>query len=150
MNKKVWMIGVDPACPRCDLLRQRIANLIKETNKTIDFKKLVYTDQEARDFAASIGKEPGTAHDVEERAGIQVDWNRLNELKLSPLSEPEDIDILVGPAAQWSSEFDEVLRPCQKKAESVGVLMTPVLIIDGKVKHHGSVPSIEQLRMWLT
>lgn len=149
MGKEVWIIGVDPPCPRCDLLRQRAERLAKELGTVVRIKNLVYSDPESRAFAASIGKETGTAKDVALKAGVEIDRNRLAAVYKNPPSQPEDIDIIDGPAKNWSPEFDEALRPCQEKAESVGLLMTPILVVQGEVKHHGSVPSIEQLRSWL-
>ena len=149
MSKEVWIIGVHPPCPRCDLLRQRIERLANEIEVPVKVKKLSYTDQEAREFAASVGKETGTAKDVVTRTGIDIDWNRLSQINDHPPSHPEDIGLINGPAKRWSNEFDEVLRPCQEKAESVGLLMTPIVVVDGEVKHSGSVPSIEQLRSWM-
>jgi hypothetical protein len=67
----------------------------------------------------------------------------------NPPTPPEDIDLIDGPARSWSLEFDEVLRPCQEKAESVGLLMTPIVVIDGIVKYHGAVPANEQIRSWI-
>jgi len=150
MSKEVWIIGVDPPCPRCDLTRQRVERLAKEIGAPVKIKNLIYTDSEAREFAASIGKETGTAKDVVEKAGIEIDWNHMTAVYKNPPSHPEDIDIIDGPARHWSPEFDEGLRPCQERAESVGLLMTPIVVVQGDVKHHGSVPSIKQLRSWLT
>jgi hypothetical protein len=149
MSKEVWIIGVNPPCPRCDLTRQRIERLAKKMGTSVNVKKLIYTDPDAREFAASVGKEMGTAKDVVQRTGVEIDWNHLTTVNNNPPSHPEDIDIIDGPARRWSPEFDEVLRPCQKKAESVGLLMTPIVVVDGEVKHNGNVPSIEQLRSWL-
>lgn len=149
MSKEVWTIGVYPPCPRCDLMRQRIERLTKEMDTSVNVKEIIYNDPEAHEFAASIGKEIGTAKDVALRAGIEIDWNLLTTVSKKPPSHPEDIDIIDGPARRWSPELDEVLRPCQERAESVGLLMTPILVVDGEVKHNGSVPSIEQLRSWI-
>jgi hypothetical protein len=149
MRKEVWIIGVSSPCPRCDLLRQRVERLTKEAETSVDVKKIVYTDPEAREFAVSIGKEPGTAMDVAQRAKIKIDWKRYASVLKNPPSHPEDIDFIDGPARQWSPELDEILRPFQEKSESVGMLMTPIVVVDGAVKHHGSVPTIEQIRSWL-
>jgi hypothetical protein len=65
-------------------------------------------------------------------------------------NRPEDFDRIVGPATRWSPKMDELLRPYQLKAESVGMLMTPILVVFGEMKHHGSVPSIEQIKSWLS
>jgi thiol-disulfide isomerase/thioredoxin len=150
MSKEVWIIGVDPPCPRCDLARQRVERLAKELGTSINVQNLIYSDPEVREFAASIGKETGTAKDVVQKAGVEIDWNHVSAVYKNPPSQPEDIDIIDGPAKHWSPEFDEALRPCQGKAESVGLLMTPIVVVQGEVKHQGSVPSIKQLRTWLT
>jgi hypothetical protein len=149
MSKEIWIIGVYPPCPRCDLTRQRIKRLIKETKRSITLKELAYNDSEAIEFAASIGKETGTARDVIQRTGIVIDRSRLATVRENPPTPPEDIDLVDGQARSWSPEFDEVLRPCQEKAESMGLLMTPIVVVDGIVKYHGGVPSIEQIRSWI-
>jgi hypothetical protein len=149
MKKEVWIIGVDPPCSRCDLTRQRAERLAKQMGTNVSVRNLVYSDPEARAFAESIGKEMGTAKDVVQRAGIEMDWNYVAAVYENPPSEPEDMDIVDGPAKQWSPELDEALRPCQVKAGSVGLLMTPIVIVQGQVKHQGSVPSMEQLKSWL-
>ena len=82
--------------------------------------------------------------------GGEIDWNHVAAADKNPPSQPEDIDIIDGPAKNWSPEFDEALRPCQEKADSVGILMTPIVVVEKEVKHHGSVPSIEQLQSWLS
>ena len=150
MAKEVWIIGVDPPCPRCDLTRQRVERLAKDMGMRVNVKNLIYSDPEAREFAASIGKETGTAKDIAKKTGVEIDWNHITTVYKNPPSRPEDIDIIDGPARHWSPEFDEALRPCQEKADSVGILMTPIVVVQKEVKHHGSVPSIEQLRSWLS
>ncbi len=150
MSKEIWIIGVDPPCPRCDLARQRVERLAKEMGTPVNVKNLIYSDPEALEFAASIGKETGTAKDIVQKAGVEINWNHVAAIYKNPPSQPEDIDIIDGPAKHWSPEFDEALRPCQEKAKSVGLLMTPIVVVQGELKHHGSVPSIKQLRSWLT
>jgi predicted DsbA family dithiol-disulfide isomerase len=149
MAKEVWIIGVDPPCPRCDLTRQRVERISEQMGMTINVRNLIYSDSDAREFAESTGKELGTAKHVAAKAGIDMDWDHVYEVVKDPPSKPEDIDEIDGIARLWSPEMDEALRPCQVKAESVGVLMTPILVVDEKVKHHGSVPSVKKLRMWL-
>ena len=149
MSTEVWIIGVDPPCPRCDLTSQRAERLVKEIGSSVKVRNLVYSDLEAREFAKSIGKELGTAKDVARKAGVKIETTHLSAIYKNPPSKPEDIDIIDGPARRWSPEFDEALRPCQERAESVGLLMTPIVIVDGEVKHHGSVPTVEQLRSWI-
>ena len=150
MGKQVWIIGVDPPCPRCSLTKQRVARLGIEQSLGLALRDLVYTDPEARAFAQSVGKELGTPKHVAAKAGLDVDWEGISIVVKNPPSRPPDLSQVTGPAQRWSPEMDEALRPCQDAADGVGMLMTPVLIIDGKVAHHGSVPSLEQLRSWLS
>lgn len=148
MSKEVWIIGVDPPCPRCDLTRQRVERIANETGTPLDIKHMIYSDFRVQTFAKSLGKETGTAKHVAEKAGINIDWEHVHAVVANPPSRPEDFDEIAGTARQWSPEMDEAIRPCQEKAESVDILMTPILVVDGQIKHHGSVPSIEQLRVW--
>jgi hypothetical protein len=149
MSKDVWIIGVDPPCPRCSLTKQRVERLAGELGLAVALRDLAYSDPEARSFARSIGKELGTAKHVAEKAGLDVDWDRVSAIVKNPPTRPPDFDQVTGPARRWSPEMDEALRPCQEGADSVGMLMTPIVIVDGEVKHHGSAPSLEQLRAWL-
>ena len=150
MSREVWIIGVDPPCPRCALAKQRVERLAGEMDVAIHLRNLVYSEPEAQEFAAAIGKELGTAKHVAQKAGIDVDWDRVSSVVKNPPSRPPDWEETDGPARRWSPEMDEALRPCQEKAESVGMLMTPIVVVQGEVKHQGSVPSLEQLRSWLS
>ena len=53
------------------------------------------------------------------------------------------------PADARSLEWDEILKPCPDAENSTGFLMTPALVVNGTVKHHGSVPSREEIRAWV-
>ena len=149
MSKEVWIIGVDPPCPRCALTRQRVERISKEMSVPLNIRHMIYSDLEAQAFAKSLGKETGTAKHVADKTGIHVDWDHVHAVVANPPSRPEDFDEIDGIARQWSPEMDEAIRHCQQKADSVSILMTPILVVDGQVKHHGSVPSLEQLRSWL-
>jgi protein-disulfide isomerase len=45
--------------------------------------------------------------------------------------------------------LDDYLRPYETKAKDAGILMTPVLIMNGKIKHNGSVPRLNKIVDWL-
>jgi hypothetical protein len=150
MKREIWIIGVDPPCPRCDLTKQRVERIAREMEASITIKNLVYTDFRSSEFSRSVGKELGTAKHVADKAGIDMDWNRVIAVVKDPPSKPEDYDrIDEGPGKQWSAEMDEALRPCEERADALNMLMTPVLVIDSKVFHHGSVPSVSQIQSWL-
>ena len=149
MNKEIMIVGVDPPCPRCDLTRQRVERIVKEMGSDATVRNPVYSSDEARILGESIGKKVGTAKHVADLAGIDMDWQKVRSVFLKPPTRPVDYDAIDGPAKRWSPEMDEALGSCQQQAESVDMLMTPILVINGHVRHHCSVPSIEQLRSWL-
>ncbi|MFH1153870.1 MAG: thioredoxin family protein [Pseudomonadota bacterium] len=142
----VLIIGTEPPCPRCDIL----GILVKEgapPSVVINLKHCAFDSLEAGALAQKIGCKIGTAKHVARDAGVPMDWDvvhKLIEEKKSGLSRN------YRPADAWSPELDRALEPCQRVAESAGYLMTPVLIVNEKVVHHGSVPSKTQITKWLS
>jgi small redox-active disulfide protein 2 len=152
-REEIWVIGTDPPCPRCDRLGQMAHEVANDLNLPVMIRHLAYTDDDARQFAGSLGLEPGTAKDVAKKAGIAMDWEevyRILDGSGETNVEPSDPTCCpTTPSAKWTPALDLALRPCEEKALSVGVMMTPVLVIGGRVYHQGSVPSREQLRKWM-
>ena len=76
---------------------------------------------------------------------MPLDWESVYGLIAQRRAE-------VGPDAPaadtWTPALDAMLEPCRAAAASVGYLMTPVVVVDGDVRHHGSVPSLRQLEAW--
>jgi small redox-active disulfide protein 2 len=124
-----------------------------DLNLPVMIRHLAYTDQEARQFAGSLGLEPGTAKDVAKKAGIEIDWEMVYRIIDGPgerTSHSSNSDCCpTTPSAKWTPELDLALRPCEEKALSVGIMMTPVIVISGRIYHQGSVPSKEQVRQWI-
>jgi len=83
---------------------------------SVKVRHLVYSDSEACKFAAAIGKELGTAKHVAAKAGIDMDWGKVQSVIRDSPNRPEVFDKIDGPAMRWSPELDETLRPCQGKA----------------------------------
>ena len=87
-----------------------------------------------------------TPPQVAEAAGITINEKRRDELVRLRRE-------LVGPEARaaetWTPALDALMDPCREAAEGAGFLMTPVLVVNGVVVHHGSVPTEEQIREWL-
>jgi len=116
---KITVLGVVPPCPRCQRMYDLAHEAAEELGIPVEMKKFAYDMEEAQRY----GK-VGTAHDVAEWAGMEIDWGQIRNI------------ITEG----WSKELDEIMMPCARKAEENGWLMTPVLILDGKVAFMGYVP----------
>ncbi len=142
----VMVIGTEPPCPRCDLLG-RLVGEAAGSDIRVTWRHCAFDSNEAKSFGLESGFKTGTAKHVAEEAGIPMDWDAVygiierEKKSAGPDSRPADA---------WTPELDSALAPCQAAAESVGYLMTPILVINGQVKHHGSVPEKEQIAQWLS
>jgi predicted DsbA family dithiol-disulfide isomerase len=120
----ITIIGVEPPCPRCRLLHGLMLEAVRELGVKADVKKIACSSNEAQTFGRI-----GSAHDIAQWAGIDVDWDAVHRL-----------------AGQgWSQALDDMLMPCKHKADAEGWLMTPVLLIDGQVACMGYVPTKEYI-----
>ena len=143
---EIWIIGTEPPCPRCDYLTRMVKDIVAAAGVPATVRHLSYTSEEARQFASSLGLEPGTAKDVARKAGVDVDWEKIHAL-----IDGTDRESACCPTAatQWSPALDEALRPCERVAHNAGILMTPALVIGGRLLHQGSVPDRQMVRKWI-
>jgi len=147
MNKIV-IIGVEPPCPRCKLLGNIIDAKVKELNIEAEVFHWAYSTPEARKMANSFGLVPGTAKDVSVKIQVPIDSEKVGMAKNSRTIHP-DYDFQAYNNCNWTFELDEALRIFEYRAKEVGIMMTPVLIINGELKHQGSVPSLSKINKWL-
>ncbi len=145
----IMIIGTNPPCPRCGLLTRVVTEKI--TLMGIDAKVIHvnYTDKVAADFAKVLCMEAGTAKDVAQKTGIAMDVVRVKELIENSNPDP-DCEYKDYNDYNWSGELDAYLKPFEIKARDAGILMTPVLIINGELKHNGSIPGLKQINKWLS
>jgi protein-disulfide isomerase len=130
---EVIVIGTDPPCLRCNMLVQRVYEVADEHRILVQVRRLPFHSLEAQALAEGWEREFATARDVARRGSVDVDWGRVTALMKQP----------------WSPALDDELRPCQELADKVRILMTPVLIVNGRLRHHGSVPDREPILAWL-
>ena len=142
----IWIIGTEPPCPRCDYLTRMVKDIVTTSGLSVAVKHLAYTSEEARVFAAALRLEPGTAKDVAGRASVDVDWHRIHEMVNGSGGESTCCPTA---ATRWSPALDEALRPCERIAIETGIMMTPVLVIGGRLVHQGSVPERQRVTEWI-
>jgi hypothetical protein len=151
-TKEIWIIGTEPPCPRCDYLTRMVKDIVTTAGVPATVRHLSYTSDEARQFAASLGLQPGTAKDVARVAAVDVDWNRIHALIDGPDEQnTADCGSSCCPTAatKWSPALDEALRPCEQIARKAGILMTPALVLGGRLFHQGSVPDRRMVNGWI-
>jgi hypothetical protein len=152
-EQEIWVIGTEPPCPRCGYLSGMVKDVLSDLQLPVSVRHLGYTDKEARQFAATYGLEPGTAKDVACKAAVDIDWEKVHALIDVPDSagniSPKESCCPTTIGARWSSELDELLRPCEIKSRDAGIMMTPVLVVGGRCVHQGSVPAREQVVRWV-
>lgn len=130
---EVIVIGTEPPCVRCSLVAQRVHEQAQEAGIDVEVRKVDCRSPEAQVLAEQCGRGVGTGKDVASKGSIAVDWDQVyNLLK-----------------REWSPDLDRALQPCQEKADQLNMWMTPVLIINGRLRHHGSVPAADRIRSWL-
>lgn len=138
MMNSIIIIGVQPPCPRCKLLGNIIGGKMKELQIDAEVRHFAYTDTEAKELAQSFGLEAGTAKDVSRKIHLEIDSQRISIAKYSKTIHP-DFEFESYNDCNWTSELDEALRPFEHQAKEVGIMMTPVLIINRELKHQGSM-----------
>jgi hypothetical protein len=140
---EVVVIGPEPPCVRCLNLHRFAKDAATQfPNKDITVRKIFSHTEEA----AQYGRVEG-GHTIAEREQVQADGQRMQRL----MSEVAELEVKANEGAIEAKlgEIDEALTPVRKRAEEVGSLMTPVLVINGKVKSSGYVPRREQIKEWI-
>lgn len=151
---RIIVIGTVPPCPRCQLLTEIVTVKSDVMGLDTEIRHISYTDQEAAVIAGHKGLTPGTAKDVARILGQNIDQKDMK--KFTEIPEPEFMEYLEPGLKPFINLFREVhildhwLRSFENQAEEVGILMTPVLVINGEIKHRGSVPDLQQIEVWLS
>ena len=154
MKNEIIIIGTLPPCPRCSLLTEIMERKVKALNLEASVRHIAYTSEEAAAIANSQGLVPGTAKDVAKRLGTEIRMEDLQGEK--SLDEPDFPIITEEELLPLNQLFRQVhlldirLRPYEHQAEKAGILMTPVLVINGEIMHAGSVPALEDIQKWIS
>lgn len=144
----IIVIGTEPSCPRCQLLKNIIKRKLIELKIDAAYTHMAYTTDESVALAGEHGLRPGTAKTVAEILNAKVDSDAFTSL-LNNYTPNPDSPYACYNDCNWSIQMDELLRPLELQAKKVGIMMTPVLIINGEIVHQGSVPEIDQIDQWL-
>jgi hypothetical protein len=109
-----------------------------------DVRHCTFDSEEAQSIAAVLGLQASTAKEVAVLLDQPMDKEKINKLCFGT-----DVDLKSEWAefndCNWTQELDREIRPYQEKAREVGILMTPILVVDGEVLWEGSVPDKKTL-----
>ena len=144
----IIVIGTEPSCPRCQLLKNIIKSKLVELEIDAAYTHMAYTTEESVAVAAKHGLRPGTAKTVAEIVHAEVDSEEFTSLQSNYTPDPNSFYDCYNDCS-WSIQMDELLRPLELQAKKAGIMMTPVLIINGEIVHQGSVPEIGLIDQWL-
>ena len=148
MKNNIVIIGTKPACPRCGFLTSYVTEKVKETGIEADIRHIPYNSPEAQEYAGTCGLTPGTAKDVAKL--LNIDFNLPQNLRTEFADEFDSIEEPFKQKLKEVRVLDENLRQFEERAKEVGIMMTPVLIINGEIKHQGSVPPISKINEYIS
>lgn len=141
---EIVVIGTEPPCIRCHTTFKRAKEVAQQFPQKIEVKKAAIHTKEAEKY----GKvEAG--HGIEVAGNVKPDFEKMIKLlrELDGLKADEDKNEDLIDAKL--KELEKVLQPVKDKAKELGYLMTPVLVVNGRVKSADYVPSKEEIRAWI-
>ena len=141
---EILVIGTEPPCVRCLTTYRRAKEVAQQFSEKIEVRKVVIHSEEA----ARYGKiESGGG--IAEAANVRRDTDKMKLLtgEISKLIADQHYDENL--IESKLKEVDNVLLPVKEKAKELGYLMTPVLIVNGRVKSMDYVPAKEQIQAWI-
>lgn len=153
LMNRIIVVGLVPPCPRCGLLTEVLEQMVGTLAVDAEIRHIDVATEEAKSLAAGFGLAAGTAHDVEKKTGIKLDWQARKPITAE---DRQRIDALPEYLRQYADRFeivaqlDNLIRPLSDKAQAAGIMMTPTLIINGELKYHGSLPPVADIEQWLT
>jgi len=127
---EILVIGTEPPCVRCQRTFQLAEEVAQQLAADIKVRKVTVNSEEAKKYGKVV-----TASDIVKLTNMTV--NTADREKIQKLIQV------------WSKELDNELMRFKEKAEEMGYLMTPVLLINGRVRAMGFVPDKEKIREWV-
>lgn len=142
--KDILVIGTEPQCPRCKLLLNIIRDMNNKYGWGASIRHCAFDTDEAQIIARNLDLRANTAKEVAILLDKPMDKEKINKLCTEVTTEANSVWAELNDC-NWSQELDDEIRPYQEKAREVGILMTPILVVDGEVLWEGSVPNKETL-----
>jgi len=120
---RVEVIGPNPPCIRCHRISKIIKEIGKEENLDLELSHVFVGSEEAEKYGRIVD-----SHIFLDSLGVETE-------ELEKLFEKRDF-----------KRIDEWLAPYVEKAKERGLMLTPVIAVNGRVKTVCVVPEKEEMR----
>lgn len=139
---EIFIIGPEPLCIRC-LTTLKRAREVAQQYPEVTVNKLSTDAAEAQKYGRVAG-----GHVIAKAEKVEHNHHRIEELR-GQIEGPEN-EVRDGALVETAmSEIEKELTPVKEKARERGYLMTPVVIVNGKVKSAGEIPKKEEIEAWV-
>jgi hypothetical protein len=141
---EVIVIGPDPPCIRCSTVHRLAKEVGEQYPGNVEVRRISASSEEAERYGKiEGGHHIAAAHNVShDHEKIESLMKEIEELKKNEQNNHSLI-------SDRFKAIDEALKPIKEKAKEEGYLMTPVLIVNGKIKSMDYVPEKERIKEWV-
>jgi len=141
---EILIIGPEPPCVRCINTSKFAKEVAEQFSGKVTVRKIATHSEEAKKYGKVEGG--GTIAEIEKVDYDSEEFKRLMQEVGGLMSDEEKNKSSIKGKLQ---EIQKKLTPITKKAKEAGYLMTPVVVVNDKVKSMGYVPDKEQIRKWV-
>lgn len=141
---EILVIGPEPPCVRCINTAKFAKEVAEQYSGKVTVRKIDTHAEEAQKYGKVEGG--GTIAEIEKVDYDSEGFKRLMQEAGGLMSDEERNKSSIKGKLQ---EIQEKLTPITEKAKEAGYLMTPVVVVNGKVKSIGYVPNKEEIQKWV-
>jgi len=141
---EILVIGPEPPCVRCINTYKFAKEVAEQFPEEVTVRKIATHSEEAKKYGKVEGG--GGIAEIEK---VDFDSEGVKSLMQEVGGLMSDEEKNKSSIKGKLQEIQEKLTPVTKKAEEAGYLMTPVVVVNDKVKSMGYVPDKEKIRKWV-
>jgi len=141
---EILVIGPEPPCVRCINTAKFAKEVAEQFSGKVTVRKIATHSEEAQKYGKVEGG--GSIAEIEK---VDYDGERVKKLMQEAGGLMSDEERNKSSIKGKLQEIQEKLTPITEKAKEAGYLMTPVVVVNGKVKSMGYVPDKEEIRKWV-
>jgi hypothetical protein len=141
---EILIIGPEPPCVRCITASKFAKEVAEQFPGEVTVRKIDTHSEEAKKYGKVEGG--GNIAEIEKVDYDSEGFKRLMQEVGGLMSDEKKNKSLIEGKMQ---EIQKKLTPVTKKAKKAGYLMTPVVVVNGKVKSMGYIPDKGKIRKWV-